>query len=331
MRRTAATQPSGFRSAATGSERARRILRARDVELMLASTIHAPFDDDAWTFEPKLDGFRLRAAKEHGGPVLLYRRGMDVTSRYPELAAALASLPYRHLVLDGELVVLGPDGRPRFDLLSQRARRGARGALTHPVQFCAFDALALEGEDLRARPLRDRRDVLSGLGLGPPHLAPVLSVEGIGTRFLEQVRALRLEGLVAKRLASQYRGGRSSDWRKLCLYSSAVFAAVGVTLDGSAVALAARSSDGMLRFVGLCDWGWSAAQAVAAAPLLAARRIRTAPCADGPGRGIAWLAPALTCRVRYKNWFPSGLREPIFQGFVRGGQLADVVETAAAE
>src|SRR5438874_5986655 len=94
-------------------------LRAADVQPMLAGTSR-PFSRTGWIFELKYDGFRMLAAREGGRPRLRFRRGTDVTARFPEVAAAVESLPGRDLVLDGELVVLDEQGRPDFQRLQKR-------------------------------------------------------------------------------------------------------------------------------------------------------------------------------------------------------------------
>src|SRR5437016_414486 len=88
----------------------------------LAAELERPFSDEEWLFELKYDGFRALAARRPGGPPrLLLRGGRDASGEFPELARALAALPVDDLVLDGELVVCDPSGRPSFHRLQQRA------------------------------------------------------------------------------------------------------------------------------------------------------------------------------------------------------------------
>src|SRR5437870_12753210 len=110
---------------------AERTLRAGDVELMLA-TMGRPFRREGWIFELKYDGFRLLAGNEAGRPRLRYRGGSEATAAFPEVAAALGTLP-RDLVLDGELVGVDGRGRTHFQrmqerLMLRRPREGGRGA-----------------------------------------------------------------------------------------------------------------------------------------------------------------------------------------------------------
>src|SRR6185369_11850620 len=102
---------------ALGAER--RPVAADDIEAMKPATAAGPFSAPGWTFELKYDGFRVVAAREEGRPRLLYRSGHDATDLFPELARALAALPYS-LVMDGEAVVLDALGRPNFGRLQRR-------------------------------------------------------------------------------------------------------------------------------------------------------------------------------------------------------------------
>jgi bifunctional non-homologous end joining protein LigD len=109
---------------------------AWDAEPMLAE-LSAPFSKPGWLFEIKYDGFRMLAGRHRGRPRLRYRRGADATTAFPEVAEALAALPHRDLVFDGEVVVLDDDGRPNFQRLQQRfqsrRRDAARAAGEHPA------------------------------------------------------------------------------------------------------------------------------------------------------------------------------------------------------
>src|SRR6185503_7916453 len=102
---------------------------------MLCETRERAFDGAGWLFELKLDGFRLLAGLDSGAPFLRYRRGHDSTALYPEIDLALRSMPYKDLVVDGEVVVLDASGRPDFGRLQARAMLGrardvARACLT---------------------------------------------------------------------------------------------------------------------------------------------------------------------------------------------------------
>src|SRR5581483_2447807 len=120
---------------------------------MLAETRDEPFSKPGWFFEVKLDGYRIRAARENRGARLITRNGHDLAAAFPEIARAVAALPYEGFILDGELVVPDTDGRPSFQRLQNRSgisseREARRAAVETPALFYAFDLLALDGYDV---------------------------------------------------------------------------------------------------------------------------------------------------------------------------------------
>jgi len=146
-------------------EAPRRRVRPDDVELMLASTAERPFSGKGWLFELKYDGFRLLAARENEQPRLSYRHGQDATQTFPEIARALAALPYGSIVMDGEVVVTDQAGRPSFQGLQKRVHLSrpadiGRAAIELPATLFLFDLLGFEDYDLRALPLLTRKSIL---------------------------------------------------------------------------------------------------------------------------------------------------------------------------
>src|SRR6185436_3782811 len=113
---------------------------------MLATLTDAPFDDKEWIFEDKYDGFRMVAKIEDGKVTLYSRNGTNVTQNYNDVARALEQVK-GDAVIDGELVALDENGVSHFQLLQNALRKRAK------LQFCAFDLMFCNGEDLRGRPL----------------------------------------------------------------------------------------------------------------------------------------------------------------------------------
>jgi ATP-dependent DNA ligase len=118
---------------------------------------HAP-DGPGHLHEIKLDGYRMHARLDDGDVRLLTRTGLDWTSKYPAIADALAELP-KSAYLDGELCGVLPNGRTAFSIVQNAADARSSGSLV----FFLFDLLFLDGEDLRARPLIERKDRLKAL------------------------------------------------------------------------------------------------------------------------------------------------------------------------
>ena len=116
-------------------------------------------DGDQWLHEIKYDGFRMHARLDHGEVRLLTRNGLDWTAKYPQITAAVAALPARQAYLDGELCGVRPDGITSFSMIQLASDAGNAAGLV----FFLFDLLHLDGEDLSARPLIERKERLAGL------------------------------------------------------------------------------------------------------------------------------------------------------------------------
>jgi bifunctional non-homologous end joining protein LigD len=130
------------------------------LDLAELTSAPAPFNRPGWIFELKYDGFRMMAASRDGTPELVSRRGNDFADRFPEISFELLRLPAA--VLDGELVILDNQGRPQFERLSRRSRLSKPISIKHgsridPACLFAFDLLQYAGDDLRARPLLERK------------------------------------------------------------------------------------------------------------------------------------------------------------------------------
>jgi ATP-dependent DNA ligase len=181
---------------------------------MLAKLTRDVPDDGGWLFEPKWDGFRALVFKD-GDDVVLQSRDLKPLQRYfPELVAALrAGLPPR-IVLDGEIVIAGDDGldfealllrihpaKTRIELLARQT----------PASFVAWDVLAVDDDDLRQRPLSERKRVLDGLALSPPlHKTPQTEDAAVARVWFERFEGAGLDGVVAKRLDGVYQPGKRS-------------------------------------------------------------------------------------------------------------------------
>jgi len=306
----------------------RQEVRAGTLKVMLAETREEPFSDPGWLFELKYDGFRVVAGREGAEPRLVYRRGADATGLYPEVARAIASLPFGDLVLDGEVVVLDEQGRASFQRLQRRAllQRTTdiqRAAVELPATYFAFDLLAFEGFDLRPLPLVDRKRLLKTL---LPRAGPVRYLDHIeehGEAFYAEVGRMRLEGVMAKRRDAPYRGSRLADWLKIRVDRAADFVVVGFTLPAGsrtglgALHLAAFRGDELV-YAGRAGSGFDDEQLARTRAELDRLRRADAPC-GGPvpvGGEHVWVEPRLVAEVRYKEWTEEHLlRQPVFLRF----------------
>jgi bifunctional non-homologous end joining protein LigD len=167
-----------------------------------------------WQYEIKLDGWRGQLHLRNGIAKVFSRNGNDITDNCATIAAAALDIPAGTGLLDGEIVVQDSRGVPDFLALRSAMSRG-QGRLL----FFAFDLLHLDGFDLRAAPLADRRGVLAQLLAGAPGgrilMSETIDLEEPPDLLYRHACELGMEGIVAKRIDAPYRSGRAQSWIKV--------------------------------------------------------------------------------------------------------------------
>jgi bifunctional non-homologous end joining protein LigD len=178
---------------------------------MAATQVARAFHRPGWVYEEKVDGWRVLAYKDGAGVRLVSRNARDLTRRFPELADAVAALEPPTLILDGEIAVFDSQLLSRFEWIRGRSKDAA----ATPPTLIAFDCLYARGKDLRARPLRMRRNVLEDLVDGHDLVLPARRLASDGLEAWRQVIERGYEGLVGKDEASPYVEGRTLSWLKV--------------------------------------------------------------------------------------------------------------------
>jgi len=297
------------------------------VRPMLATLIDKPFDDSAWVFETKWDGFRIVARIDRGKVTLYSRNGKKVSERYPSIVQALSKINH-DAVIDGELVALDRRGRSRFQLLQNALRTSAR------LRYCAFDLMFLDGRDMRKLPLLNRKAALKRiLPAGNIVRFSRHRVEN-GTRFFKQARKAGEEGIMGKRSASIYRSGvRSRDWLKIKTGWEQEAVIVGFTRPQrsrkyfGSLALAVRDGK-RWRYIGHVGTGFDATSLRAIHAKLAPLKTAAKPF-DQKVKYEAqttWVRPKLVGEVKFTEWTARGeMRHPAFLGLRDDKRAADVI------
>lgn len=294
---------------------------------MLATLVSKPFSRLNWIFEEKYDGVRIIAYKENSDVSLVSRNGINRAARYPEIADAVRKLPVPMLALDGEIVVFDAKRISRFQLLQQSKGR---------PQYVLFDCLYAGGQDLRERPLSERREILertvkpSGVLL----LSNRLPDDGLKAFQIASNRGL--EGIVAKNLASIYREGRSTDWLKVKVHQEDEFVIGGYTQPSGSrhhfgALLLGVYQGGRLQYVGKVGTGFNEA-ALASLYKKFQRHVREkSPFSTGVReRGATFLEPVLVAQISYGERTADGkLRQPVFLGLRDDKSAKEVVEQGA--
>src|SRR5712671_3607573 len=159
----------------------------------LTELVDAAPDGPEWLHEIKFDGYRIHARLDRGAVKLLTRTGLDWTHKYPPIAAAVSALGARQAYLDGELCGVFPGGITSFGMIQAASDAGNAAGLV----FFVFDLLHVDGEDIAALPLVERKARLATLlsGVTPPlHYSDYH--RGQGPAFHQQACKLELEGIV---------------------------------------------------------------------------------------------------------------------------------------
>ena len=183
---------------------------------MLAALADALPEENGFLFEPKWDGFRALVFRGKTD-VFIQSRDLRPFDRYfPELHDLFLERLPKGCVLDGEIVIAGPDGLD-FDALQMRlhpaASRVAMLAKQRPAAFVAFDLLAVEGRDITAQPQQERRDRLERLlaGAQPPlYLTPMTRNRATAADWLKRFEGAGLDGVIAKPEDAPYQPGKRS-------------------------------------------------------------------------------------------------------------------------
>ncbi|HEX6019546.1 MAG TPA: DNA ligase D, partial [Burkholderiaceae bacterium] len=289
-----------------------------------------------WVFEIKFDGYRMLAHCDGAKPRLFTRNGHDWSSKMPALIDELAALKLEGTWLDGEVVVLGPDGMPDFNAL-QNAFDGSR---TRDIVYFVFDVPYFEGYDLRAATLAERRALLQAFieQHRSEHLRFSAAFDADPVHLLRSAEQLKLEGLMAKRADAPYVSRRTDTWLKLKTRQRQEFVIGGFTdRSGDARAreigsllLGVFDERGQLHPVGSVGTGWSADAASALKDRLVEIETAASPFEPSESKtGLTrksrwpkrpsvverWVKPQLVADVKFAEWTPDGsIRHAIFVG-----------------
>jgi ATP-dependent DNA ligase len=269
---------------------------------MAATLTQERFSGPEWVFERKLDGIRLLAFKKGGDVRLFSRNRLSQNLSYPSVVEAVRTLPVREAILDGEAT--GVWGR------------------ADPIAYHVFDMMWLDGRDLTALPLDERRALLAKLDFRSP-MRRVAALAGPEPWR----RACRecWEGVVAKRRDSLYEQRRSPHWLKMkCEVTEDLVVGGFTEPQGSRVGLGAllvgRRERGNLVFAGKVGTGFDRKLLLALRERLGALEIPEPPFTLGSGlprSGAHWVRPEVVVRVGFIEWTSHGkLRHPRLLGLV---------------
>jgi bifunctional non-homologous end joining protein LigD len=320
-RRSPAKSPKARSSRSSGT---RGKALPASIKPMLATLVDQVPGDEGWVYELKYDGVRLLCRCDGDDVRCISRNGLDWTQKTAPIVEALAKLKLEGAWVDGELIVTDPNGRSDFSLLQHTLEQGR----LEELQFCIFDLLYYQGEDLRALPLSERKVRLDAAfaklpARGPLRLADQIHSES--AELLARVCNQHLEGLVAKKIDSPYTGDRSEHWLKVKCHREQEFVVGGAAyLPGrgtgtfSSLLVGVKSGKG-LKYAGRVGGGFDAAERAEWH-----ERVKKLARKDSPfdrlpekrsGEIWHWMKPELVIQVAFADWTRGGiLRQPRYLG-----------------
>jgi DNA ligase D-like protein (predicted ligase) len=305
----------------------------------LTELVEVAPDGPDWLHEIKFDGYRMHARLDRGAVKLLTRTGLDWTHKYPAIAAAVATLGAHQAYLDGELCGVRPDGITSFSMIQNASDTGNAAGLV----FFLFDLLYVDGDDLCAQPLRERKARLATLlSDAASPLQYCDHQAGQGRAFHEKACAMSLEGIVSKRADAPYAPGNRGLWRKVKCLHREEFVVVGWTdPEGSrrwlgALLLAYYDPDGRLIYAGRAGTGIKQAELERLWRRLQPLSVPEMPLEVPPPRTtrfgsplvlsrVHWVRPELVAEVKFLTWTGDNLlRQVVYEGLHEDKPAAEI-------
>ncbi len=286
------------------------------IKPMLAKETDQPFDDKGWLFEIKWDGYRAIAEKKKDKILLYSRNGLNFQLAYPIVTDQLKNIK-ADAVLDGEIVVLDDKGKPDFQFLQHYSENQTR-----PIQYCVFDLLQLNGNDITSLPLIERKELLKKI---IPENNPVIKYSDHilekGKSFFRVSKEKDLEGIMAKKMDSKYYPGkRTTNWLKIKNHKTAEVIIAGYTEPSGSrkyfgsLILAATEGKKFI-YMGNAGTGFDQQSLKELYELFKPHVQKKSPFEEKIKNNskITWLKPNLICEVKFSEVTADGkLRQPVF-------------------
>jgi bifunctional non-homologous end joining protein LigD len=308
----------------------------------LAQETETPPEGAAWLHELKLDGYRVQGRKDGAKVQLLTRSGLNWTARMKPVAEEIARLPVDAVTLDGEVVVLAPDGTTNFADLQAAFQENAK----HPLTYFCFDLLHLNGRNPRNLPLVKRKKLLADVlkQANPDYLQYSEHIVSNGLQMFHKACELRAEGIVSKRADAPYSGSRSGAWLKSKCLHEQEFVIGGYTLPGKgnaggpgigALLLGYYDDSGKsLIYAGRTGTGFTHEFATELRKRLEGLQRETTPFQTIPAegrKGAIWVTPTLAAQVRFATWTAdTQVRQAAFLGLREDKPARDIRRETAA-
>lgn len=316
-RKTAATAPVAEKKPAgktAKKQAAKKTAIPQKLSPQLATLMDTPPEGE-WLYEIKFDGYRIMTRILDGEVRMITRNGHDWTERLPLQAKAIGELNLGDGWLDGEMVVLNDAGLPDFQALQNAFDIGR----SKDIVYYLFDVPFLNGEDLREKPVEDRRAALKKL-LGKQKKGLLRFSDAFSAShrdIIESACLLSLEGVIGKRAGSVYQSRRSADWIKLKCKLRQEFVIVGFTKPQGtrsgfgALLLAVNEEGAGLVYAGRVGTGFNQKTLAELFEKMQPLEQDASPLGkkltSAQGRGVHWIKPTLVGEVEFGEWTREGI------------------------
>ncbi|MCS3801106.1 DNA ligase D [Niastella sp. OAS944] len=312
----------------TIASRGRKAKMPSRISPMLCTLTKEVIQSEEYLYEVKWDGYRIISYAKGKNVRMDSRSGLDYTDKYPPIVKAIQQLKH-DVILDGEVVVFNKEGLPDFDALQ------LYNGHDHPITYCVFDILWIDGYVLKELPLIERKEILEGLLANNAIIRFSEHFED-GKALYQSMLDRNLEGIVAKKKNSEYiEGNRGSNWLKTPTRKRQEFVIGGWAESDKSRAfrsLLFGAYDGkQLKWIGRSGGGYKENEMPGILKQLQALEVTESPFVnrvlDTKGAVIHWVKPELVANFEFATWTKSGrIRKPAtFLGFRKDKKAKQVV------
>ena len=295
---------------------------------MLAKESAAAFNNHDWLFEIKWDGYRAISEIKNGVVELYSRNGISFNTTYPIVYNQLKKIKHQ-VIFDGEIVVINDEGKSDFQKLQHYEDN-----TQFPLRYYVFDLLSLNGEDTTTLPLIKRKKLLKKIIQKNPVIKYSEHIVTNGVDFFNAAKDNNLEGIMAKKINSQYhKGARTSEWLKIKYHKTEEVVIAGFTKPAGsrdyfgALVLAVKSKEG-LKYAGHTGSGFTNKMLKEVYEKLKPLITNNSAFKEivKTNMPVTWVKPNYVCEIKFTEWTTDGkMRHPIFLRMREDKTIKDIV------